>query len=452
MITMPYQPSDARIDAVIDRYFLDEGRVVRLAPGEQLMREGGVNLRLYHVRSGQLAGHIEHAGGMRTKTFLAEPGDMVGVQSFFSTDHVSAQTILAVEPCELAWIDRGCFGPDDSVEEALMPVVLAELIRRQRMVVTLAEQHRDEQDQIERLERYSFLGQLAAGVAHELNNALTVLVRGTEWVGELAEERLAGERDTMRMAFTMGMTYGRSVSTSRARQKIAELKSRLGLTYAQARKLAQMGMDDQQLDRVRHLKRHFDQVVELWELGATLNDMHVAAQQAEHVVASMKNLGARQTLRDEPVDINDTIHVALKIMRNTTKDIVIEQSFGELEPIRGNRGELVQVWSNLIKNASEAINGAGLTGEQRRRIIITTEQRGGEAVVTVDDSGPGIPESVLPRIFAPDVTTKKSGLNFGLGLGLSIVRRFVTDYGGDVVASNTDRGARFAVTLPTGDR
>jgi len=157
-------------------------------------------------------------------------------------------------------------------------------------------------------------------------------------------------------------------------------------------------------------------------------------------------------LASGPVNIHDVLDHVKKIARNGFgQGIQISEDYDpSLPPVPGDRDLLIQVFLNLIKNACEAIEGTPNLDPAKRRIIIRSEQRGDEAVVTIDDFGPGIPDAVLPRIFAPDVTTKKSGLNFGLGLGLSIVRRFVTDYGGDITAHTTDHGARFTVTLPTG--
>ena len=444
------QDADAHIEATIARYFTAADRTIHLDPGNILMIEGQHNDRLFYVRSGCLMGHIETAAGLRATTLRANAGDVVGVQSFFSPSHLSAQSIMAVEPTELSWVDRATW-PEEaiSIERALMPVIVYELLRRQQMVAEMAEQHLDEQDQIKRLERFSFLGQLAAGVAHELNNALTVLVRGTEWIGGAISDRVAKDQSTLREAYELGRSQGRSVSTAEARERLNDLKNSHGLVYAQARKLAQTGLTDAQLNDIKHLKKNVDTVLELWELGATLNDMQLASEQAEHVVTSMKNLGARGSKTGEPIDINDSIAVALRIMQNATKGIEMVERYGEIEPVTGNRGELVQVWSNLLKNAAEAMNGTGHI-KPTKRITITTAMRRNRIVVTIDDTGPGIAEDVLPRIFEPSVTTKKTGLSFGLGLGLSIVQRHVTDYGGDVSVSNTDHGARFTVTLPTG--
>lgn len=89
----------------------------------------------------------------------------------------------------------------------------------------------------------------------------------------------------------------------------------------------------------------------------------------------------------------------------------------------------------------------GGTLRRRPAIHVRSYANQDSLVVTIDDTGPGIAPDVMPRIFEPSFTTKKQGLSFGLGLGLSIVQRLVSEHGGDVEARNTDAGARFIIRL-----
>jgi len=435
--------------AAIERQFGDPSRLVSLKPGGVLLREGEPNRRLYCVRAGEVSGSVLLPNGAVDEVMRAGEGDLVGVQSFFTGTHESAMTVTATLPTTLGYIERDWRPPaaDAPVEQQLMPVVIAELVRRQRQ---LAEQAREEQEvlsRIQRMERYSKLGQLAAGVAHELNNAVAVLARGTEWVADAVREEVARETKLLRQAFAVGLADGRSVSSSEARLRARQLSKRFKLGDAQARAMAQTGLGDDVLDRFRDLRDDADDVQRLWELGATLHDMSNAAAQAEHVVESMRNLGAKAADRRAPEDVNETIDVALKILGSLTRQVDVELDLSPLPPLVANRGELVQIWSNLIKNACEAMQARGSI-EKKLRII--SRNGDGEIMVAIEDTGPGIPDHLLDQIFQPSVTTKKSGLTFGLGLGLAIVRRLVTDYGGDVIVANTGRGARFTVTLPAG--
>jgi hypothetical protein len=86
--------------------------------------------------------------------------------------------------------------------------------------------------------------------------------------------------------------------------------------------------------------------------------MQIAAHQAEHVVASMRDLGGRRGQHNEQVDINGSIEIALKILRNALKGIAVNLHFGQLPMLAANRGELVQIWTNLLRNAADALHGA----------------------------------------------------------------------------------------------
>jgi len=443
------RPASESVEAAIERHFNDPARTTRLAAGQVLLRQGQSNRRLYRVRRGLVAGSIEEADGTTTPVMRAGPGDLVGVSSFFGTSDRSMQSVVALEDTELGYLDRDTpTAPGaPSLERLLMPVVLGELIRRQKSALEMAERERQIRERLDQLERVSALGQLAAAVAHELNNALTVLVRGTSWIARVVQQRVDRNEKVLHRAFDAGLVHGRSASASEARQRVREIEKRFGVWFAEARKLAATGLPDEQLRSFNLHKEGVDRVIQLWELGATIHDMRLASDQAEHVIRSMRDLGANRALEHERIDVNDTIRTALKILRGQLESIEVTADLGELPTIRGSWGKLVQVWTNILKNALEAMMAAG-TPTRRPTIHLRSMATAEAVVVTIEDTGPGIAPDVLPRIFEPSFTTKKQGLSFGLGLGLSIVERLVSEHGGDVEAANHAAGARFIIRLP----
>jgi signal transduction histidine kinase len=102
-------------------------------------------------------------------------------------------------------------------------------------------------------------------------------------------------------------------------------------------------------------------------------------------------------------------------------------------------GELNQVWTNLIHNAIQAMDGQG-------EILIETRAQGGEVEVAIQDNGPGIPPEIAARIFEPFYTTKAKGE--GTGLGLSISARIVEKHGGKITVDSRPGRTRFEVRLP----
>jgi signal transduction histidine kinase len=427
----------------------------RIRKGEYLLKEGEPNKRLYLVLSGQFRGTTVLPDGSQEERLLAGPDDLLGIQSFFTGIFSSLMTVQALEDGELAYIERGgtrasCQG---CPEVALMPVVIQELVRRQELAFALALKEKQAIEAVRDMNRMSYLGKLAAGVAHELNNAIAVVSRGAAWTADSLDVRFAREPGLEQALFKLGKERGRQASSGDVRGASAALRERFpDLSIGQARKLAQMGLPPELRDQLAADPELLESAKATWELGATLNDLQLASQHATHVVESMKNLGKAHSLREETLDLNQTIKRALSILRNVTKGITIEFKPGHLPRYQGNTGEMVQIWQNLIKNACDALHAQ--PREQRRArpptVWITTLCQNRNIEVCVRDNGPGIPSAILPDIFEPNVTTKKTGLSFGLGLGLTIVQKLVHEYQGRIQVDNSAEGAAFTVYFPVG--
>ncbi len=127
------------------------------------------------------------------------------------------------------------------------------------------------------------------------------------------------------------------------------------------------------------------------------------------------------------------------------KGVEVERAYDRNLPhICAHGGELNQVWTNIIDNAVDAMNGEG-------RLLIRTSQEDGYVVVEIADSGPGVAKEIQNRIFEPFFTTK--GVGEGTGLGLDIARRIVVGgHGGDIRVDSEPGETRFRVWLPLDPR
>ena len=163
------------------------------------------------------------------------------------------------------------------------------------------------------------------------------------------------------------------------------------------------------------------------------------------IVADVSTLSHAGEARRTLVDVHEMLESALRFADGTIRQRAhVVRLFSRVPAVEASDSRLAQVFLNLILNAAQAI---GDGDPVRDAITITTKREGNSVTVTVEDSGPGIPESLLPRIFDPFVTTKPVGS--GTGLGLYICRNVVSAHGGEITAENRpEGGARFRVVLP----
>ena len=152
-------------------------------------------------------------------------------------------------------------------------------------------------------------------------------------------------------------------------------------------------------------------------------------------------------------DINEALHSTLTVAHNELKYVAeVETEFAELPLLVCNIGEVNQVFLNLLVNAAHAIgDGEQVTG-QKGVIRVRTSLEPDVVLISIADTGCGIPENIRDKVFAPFFTTKKSGR--GTGQGLAIARSVVVDrHGGTLTfASEVGKGTTFYIRLPLDER
>jgi signal transduction histidine kinase len=142
------------------------------------------------------------------------------------------------------------------------------------------------------------------------------------------------------------------------------------------------------------------------------------------------------------VDVNEGLGSTLTILRHKLKQgsITVEQDLDPgLPPIQAYGSELNQLWTNLLDNAIDAVDGSGT-------IRLTSRLDVDRIVVEIADDGPGIPDEAMPRIFEPFFTTKEVGK--GTGLGLDVAQRIVIKHRGELTVASSPGETRFTVRLP----
>ncbi|MEN7547476.1 ATP-binding protein [Rapidithrix thailandica] len=438
------------IEQIRKRYFDKPSQQIRFKKGETILQQSQENDKLFLILEGHVVGYVQGEEEKPMELFRLWPGRFVGVYSFFTGKFQSFAHIRAEENCSLAYITLQEAAQlkvaQPEVYEDFIKIIVSELAYRNYLAHKIATEKERALKKLLQTDKMATLGQMAAGIAHELNNSMVVIQRKTEWLAEEIGKLVKAVRPEWNDFFVQGLEKGQFLSSSEVRQRGKFLQEKFHLFPALAKRLAKAGLDDQVLQSYKSdLPKAAEQMVNYWELGLALYDMSFAATQATHVVKSVKQLGANRSERVQGVDLNETINESNALLRSLLRKVSLELKLAALPGIYANNGELVQIWTNLIKNACESMLQANTPDPL---LLIKTSVKKEKVEVQITDNGPGIPESILPKIFQPNVTTKVQGLNFGLGLGLSIVQRLVSSYEGSIHVQTKPGKTTFTVILP----
>jgi len=253
-------------------------------------------------------------------------------------------------------------------------------------------------------EKMASIGQLAAGVAHEINNPISFV---TSNLGTL--QKYLG--------------------------RVAEfLKGQAEIFPPEA--------GDDRATRLAESRRQLKIEAILEDLPALIAESLDGVERVRKIVQNLKSFSRIDQSDYSLADINQCLDDTLNIIWNELKyKCTVKKDYGDLPLTKCYPQQLNQVFMNLLVNAAQAIEGQG-------EIVITTRASETEITIAIVDSGSGIPPENLGRIFEPFFTTKKVGK--GTGLGLSITYDIVTKkHGGKIeVASEPGKGTTFVVTLP----
>jgi signal transduction histidine kinase len=187
------------------------------------------------------------------------------------------------------------------------------------------------------------------------------------------------------------------------------------------------------------------------EIPKALEQMMDGVNRVATIVRAMKEFSHVDRSADKvAADLNKAIESTLIVSRNETKYVAeVETDLGALPPVSCHLGDLNQVFLNLSVNAAHAIREVMKVTGEKSLIIVRTREDGDSVVVTVQDSGTGVPEGVRGKIFDPFFTTKEVGK--GSGQGLALARAIVVEKHGGTLTFETEmgRGTTFCVRLPT---
>jgi signal transduction histidine kinase len=247
------------------------------------------------------------------------------------------------------------------------------------------------------------LGQLTAGVAHEINNPINFVSAGIDSL----KDNFTDITDVAKAFFALNPEED----------------------------------NKQKLQKLHKLKKEMDVEELIDESKQLLKSIKNGANRTTEIVKSLKNFTRLDESTIKKANLHEGIDSTLVILGNQMKDrIEVIKNYGDLEPISCYPGQLNQVFMNILNNAVQAIKGQGT-------IRIQTYKNGQYAVVKIKDSGTGMSEDVKKHIFEPFFTTKDVGE--GTGLGLSITYGIIEKHKGKIeVESTPGAGTEFIIKLP----
>ncbi len=262
------------------------------------------------------------------------------------------------------------------------------------------------QNQLIEADKMASLGQLTAGVAHEINNPVNFVATG-----------------------------------------INGLEKNLNKFMEVVHEYEQLNNEEPVADRIARIERLKEQLdyedlkTDIQEMLATVDD---GARRAARIVKSLQTFTWSSEEQLVLEDLHEGLDSTLLLMHNQTKNKVdIIKRFGARNPvIEGSPGQINQVFMNVINNALHAVRE-----ESKPEVLIETYDSSSEVTITIADNGVGIPKDVIKKVFDPFFTTKPVGE--GTGLGLSISYNIMKNHGGKIAASSEPGlGSRFRITIP----
>jgi C4-dicarboxylate-specific signal transduction histidine kinase len=301
-------------------------------------------------------------------------------------------------------------------------------------------------NQLVHQEKLATMGQLLAGIAHEINNPSSSLLHSVANLGRELPKMFEQDADLLQ-AFQAGRESA-YVTTDEMRDRMGRLsREHPSLARSACRRLSRL--TPEVLARVEAelaggWTERIDARIRAFELGASLYSIQLADERITRLVKSLKSYSRQDEAGQTMVQVGDCIRDTLVVLNHKVKQHRLSLEVPALPELPGRPGEINQILTNLITNACEA-TPAG------KRIVLRAGTDERFLWVEVEDEGHGIPEELLDRIFEPNVTTKSGGGQYGLGLGLAISRDLAMQYQGSLRAWNGKAGgAVFRLELPLG--
>jgi signal transduction histidine kinase len=444
------------VDPDVLAAFAAKAREEHLAVGEPLFIEGTVPDRFSVIVSGDIE-FSRRINGVNAILSRRPGPTYVGAANALTGDALLASGRATSEVRLLTW--------DLPTFRAFLRDAPSAMKTAMRLIAPIAQAA---DALVRQQEKLAALGTLSAGLAHELNNPAAAARRTATELGEA----LATLQDTVHHFVSSGVEREEAaklvslqqaalaragdgegtVAAADREDRLAVLLDDMGREgWRLAEPLARACLDEDWLGQVAAAAGPATGPALEWVAASLtahtlVGELHESTARISELVAAIKDYTHMDRAAVEDVDVHDGIDSTLTMLKFRIKHepVTIERHYDRTLPrITVHGSELNQVWTNLLTNALDALDGKGT-------ITITTRSIAGDVLVEIADDGRGIPADVQSRIFEPFFTTKAVGA--GTGLGLDVARRIVIGHRGAIGVRSQPGATVFSVTIPAAGR
>ena len=434
------------------------GYLRRFAAGEYVIRKGqerGAN-GLWLLLTGHLALYVDRGrgGGGRRKLAEWRGGEVSGVLPYSRVTTAIGDGVVEAET-EIWMVDREWYPEMIRVCPELTAILVHVMLDRARHFTSA--ELRDE--------KLVALGKLAAGLAHELNNPASAMVRSAQVLGGLLDQgeaathalgalglsaaQMAGVETVRRACLAAPARVWSPLERADREEHLAAWIEGRGGDASLAAPLAETAVALEALEGLAGVVPDAALDVALrWIAGGCAvrglrQEIERGAGRIFELVSAVKGFTHMDRTPDaQPVDVATALRDTIILLRSkaTSKSAsLVADVATDLPAVLGVGAELNQIWANLVDNALDAVGHGG-------RVAVSARREGSRIMVEVTDDGPGIPAELRERIFEPFFSTKDVGQ--GVGLGLDIVRRTLERHDGEIELESRPGHTVFRVRLP----
>lgn len=426
-----------QIQWVVERSELHEPK-----QGDLFFNKGDQIDRLFMLMEGLLAFRLEQNGQFKEISRF-EKGAISG-----ALPYSRAETALAIGQCltdsKILTLSKAHFDEMISSCHEFTAVLVHQMTDRVRTFT-----RKQQQD-----EKLMALGKLSAGLAHELNNPAAAIVRSAEslqshlgTVPDKFKKMMSAKISPESVDLVNKLLYEkveRGVDRSLSLMERSNLEDDLtdwledqgfGDCYMLSETLADYGFQVEELEKLYESigEEVFPRVIQWVDNVLTTEKMVVEIKEASNRISGLVNAVKSYSHMDRAadfvaIDIHEGIKTTMTMLNHKLKkgNIEVVDRFEEgLPTIQASPGELNQVWTNIIDNAIDALEGI-----EKPQLVICSKQEGDTVTISIEDNGPGIPDEIQDRIYEPFFTTKAIGK--GTGLGLETVKKIIEQHQGNI--------------------